>query len=278
MTQPAQREEHGSPGPVPAGLQATQQHAEVHDHEDQADGEGVLPRHRAGQVAADDVARVRAVDVGLGVDQEQQRTADHEHRSREGHAGHPAEEVAGHRQRHRTDDGHELERNAVGQPDPENGHENRRGDQPAPLALRRDQSRPDDDGDGGQDRQHGQAAPQPDVERHDGQRRDDHVEVEQRQPGVPVGAPAGEATAGQEMVSQVGGPENVGAHVAARRCVHGEDQVGAQLDEHERGRDADRGDVYEKPDQTRPRHHGHPLPGPPPEGVVARWLPRRLGP
>ena len=70
----------------------------------------------------------------------------------------------------------------------------------------------------GQRDEHRPAAEQPDVERHDQQRRDHHVELVGGEAGVPVGRPAGDAPLGQQVVAEVGRAPHVGAHVATGRA------------------------------------------------------------
>jgi len=86
------------------------------------------------------------------------------------------------------------------------------------------------------------AVRQHDVENEDEDCRHHHVEAVDRQTGVPVVAPAGEPQRREQVVAQIRRAVDVGAHVAAGRCVVAEDERWLQREEHhQRGEKDDAG-------------------------------------
>ena len=102
---------------------------------------------------------------------------------------------------------------------------------------------------------HRNAIRQDDVERHDHQRRDDHVEAVHRKARVPVVAPPAELEVGQQVTTQERRAHHVRAHVAAGGGVVLEHEVEVHDLHHRPGATADddqRGDIPHDP-LDRPR-------------------------
>ena len=74
-----------------------------------------------------------------------------------------------------------------------------------------------------------------DVERNDHQRGHDHVEAVQREAVVPIVAPPGDLTVGQQVVAQVRRGHHVCAHIATRRSVVLEHEIEVNHLQHRHG-------------------------------------------
>ena len=225
VAQPRRREQAGGQGAVPAGAQAPDGHAEVEDGERQADREGELARHRRRHVPADDVAV--AVELRLPVEQEQQGGHRAQRRDRERQVAQPAEGVGGEGQADEPADRDELEGDVVRDRDDQHEPDEPDDEQhasPSVEAARAPARRRDRGGDHG--RRDGQQARDPDVERHDQQGRDHHVELVRGEAVVPVRCPARQAQLGQQVVQEVVGAPHVGAHVATGRRRVAQHQLG----------------------------------------------------
>ena len=227
-----QRDQHRRPGPMLAGTEPDGDRTEGEQGQGQRDRERELARHRRRDVAAVDV---------------EQRLV---HQERDGRDGAQLGPGATQRQRLQqvpdtggegddAGDGDQLERDVVGQIDREQRHEQTRrptdeageprGHRAEPVGRR--QREPDDEQRTG-DAQERVRRDDADVEDHDHQRRDDHVEGVGGEPGVPVLGPARDPEVGQQLVTQVRGAPHVGAHVTAGgRCV-AEHQLGVHDPEH----------------------------------------------
>ena len=118
VAQAGEREQHGRPATEPSGAQAAQEHAEVEHRERERDGEGELAGQRRRDVAAVD---------GEGPIEEEDGGADgEERRAGEGQVGELAEGPGGDGQRQHAADGHQLEGDAVGDHQAEQGDQQRR--------------------------------------------------------------------------------------------------------------------------------------------------------
>ena len=113
---------------------------------------------------------------------------------------------------------------------------------------------------GGRHQLEGNAVRHDDVESHDGQNRQWEIEVQHREPGVPVVAPAKDATVADEVVPNERRKKDVGTHVATRGGVGHQHEVGPHDAEHQKGcgtDDDERCDLLGGPAARRWKGCGH---------------------
>ncbi len=121
-------EQPRSERPVPARVNAANDHPEVDQRKGQRDGEGELPRHGRGDVAA--------VDRERPIEEEEGRGNRHQRRTGERQTNQTPEQIGSKRQRHQPRHGDQLERHAIGKEDIE-GDDRQRGEHHVELIGRK---------------------------------------------------------------------------------------------------------------------------------------------
>ena len=187
VEQPGEGQHDRCGATTPARLKAPDHEADVDEACSHGQSEGELACHGRHQVAAHDVERP--------VEHEWQGGHRCQGRARERQAGEAPRQPSGHRHDHQAADRHPLQRHAVVDRYHQHGERSQQDQAGDPAGGPVAEQACCDEADGG-DRDHEQRRCQADVDGHDQQHRDHHVEVVGGEPRVPVGCPPGEAEPG----------------------------------------------------------------------------------